>query len=213
MNNTNHSLNQLNWRYATKMFDTTKKITAEQLEIVIESLRLSPSSYGLQGWKFIRVVDQTKRQTLKEAAYGQSQVTNASEFFILTIPTNFSETNIDKFIESTAKTRNMPVEQLSKFKDMLKSTLANQTAEQTASWLKMQLYIALGQAMAVCAIENIDTCPMEGFDHAKFDEILDLKSKNLTSVVCLAVGFRSAEDKYAQLAKVRFSEEEMLLTI
>ena len=107
----------------------------------------------------------------------------------------------------------MPVEQLSKFKDMLKSTLANQTAEQTASWLKMQLYIALGQAMAVCAIENIDTCPMEGFDHAKFDEILDLKSKNLTSVVCLAVGFRSAEDKYAQLAKVRFSEEEMLLTI
>jgi nitroreductase len=213
MSQTNNTIKQLNWRYATKLFDSSKKLSADQLEVVHEAFRLSPSSFGLQGWKFIRVTDPTKRLALKEAAFGQAQVSDASEFFVLTIPTNFSTANIDAFVASTAKQRNIKPEELVGFKDMLVGFLSSKTPEQIIAWLKNQVYIALGEVMAVCAIDNIDTCPMEGFNPTKFDEILDLKSKNLTSVVSLAVGFRSSTDKYASLPKVRFSQEEAILTI
>ena len=213
MNQNNNTIKQLNWRYAVKQFDSSRKLSPEQLLTVTEAMRLSASSFGLQGWKFIHVVNPAVRQQLKDASWGQSQVDDASEYFVFAAPTNYSNTDIDNFVNSTAKIRQQPLEQLTKFKEMLYGFLSQKSPDDLLVWLKKQIYLALGQTIATCAVEGIDTCPMEGFDPAKYDQILGLTSKNLTSVVCLAVGFRSPDDKYSQLAKVRFPADEVLITL
>lgn len=210
---TNNSINALNWRYATKQFDTSKKLSDEQLAYVKEAFRLAPSSYGLQAWKFVHVKDSTKRAALKEAAFGQGQIEDASELFVLCVPTNYSIDGVDKYIASMADTRKMKVEELEGFRDMMAGNLGSKSPEQINIWLKNQVYIALGFVMAACAMEKIDTCPMEGFNPGKFDEILDLGSQSLTSVLCLPVGFRAADDKYAAMPKVRFSQDELFLEV
>ena len=208
-----NTIAQLNWRYATQEFDSTQKLSTEQVSLIKEAFRLSPSSFGLQGWKFIHVTDLAKRAALKEASWGQSKVTDASEFFVLAVPTNFSQANVDAYLKLVSKERNIPVDQLKGLQDMLTGYLARNNAESILAWLKQQTYIALGQVMTVAAIESIDTCAMEGFNPAKYNEILELDSKNLTSVVALAVGFRLKDDKYGTMAKVRYPTEEVFLTI
>lgn len=207
----NNSIQALNWRYATKSFDQNKKLTQDQVNLVIESLRLSPSSFGLQGWKFVRVVDNNLREQLKEAAYGQSQVTEASELFVLAVPTNFGMKHVDKYITSTAEIRNIKLEDLAGFREMMNGFLSAKDSNQILEWLKRQVYIALGTAITVCAINNIDTCPMEGFDTNRFDEILGFKDLNLTSVLMMPVGYRSNSDRNAEVSKSRFSKEEVFL--
>ena len=208
-----NTIAQLNWRYATQEFDSTQKLSTEQVSLIKEAFRLSPSSFGLQGWKFIHVTDLAKRAALKEASWGQSKVTDASEFFVLAVPTNFSQANVDAYLKLVSKERNIPVDQLKGLQDMLTGYLARNNAESILAWLKQQTYIALGQVMTVAAIESIDTCAMEGFNPAKYNEILELDSKNLTSVVALSVGFRLKDDKYGTMAKVRYPTEEVFLTI
>lgn len=208
-----NTIAQLNWRYATQEFDSSQKLSTEQVSLIKEAFRLSPSSFGLQGWKFIHVTDPVKRAALKEASWGQSKVTDASEFFVLAVPTNFSQANVDAYLKLVSKERNIPVDQLKGLQDMLTGYLARNNAESILAWLKQQTYIALGQVMTVAAIESIDTCPMEGFNPAKYNEILELDSKNLTSVVALAVGFRSKDDKYGAMAKVRYPTEDVFLNI
>ena len=208
-----NTIAQVNWRYATQEFDSTQKLSTEQVSLIKEAFRLSPSSFGLQGWKFIHVTDLAKRAALKEASWGQSKVTDASEFFVLAVPTNFSQANVDAYLKLVSKERNIPVDQLKGLQDMLTGYLARNNAESILAWLKQQTYIALGQVMTVAAIESIDTCAMEGFNPAKYNEILELDSKNLTSVVALAVGFRLKDDKYGTMAKGRYPTEEVFLTI
>lgn len=207
----NNTINKLNWRYATKQFDPSKKLSEDQLFAVKEAFRLSPSSFGLQGWKFIHIVDAEKRSKLQEAAYGQTQIVDASELFVLTIPTNYGVDDVNKYVETVAEVRKMKIEDLTGLTESLMGFVSSKSQEQITAWLRNQIYIALGFVMAVCAVDEIDACPMEGFNAEKFDEILGLKEKNLTSVVCLPVGFRSEEDKYAKLPKVRFSQEDIFI--
>jgi nitroreductase len=205
-------LQALNWRYATKQFDAGKKISAEDFQVIKESLRLAPSSFGLQPWKFIQVEDKKIRQQLKESAWGQSQLTDASHVVVLCRRNSIDESLVDAYMESTASIRGIKVADLQGLRDMIMGLISSQTPEAVTQWAEKQIYIALGFALETAAIMGIDACPMEGFDKQKFDNILGLDKQNLSSVVIAVFGYRSQEDKYATQTKSRFSETEVFLS-
>jgi nitroreductase len=205
-------LEQLNKRYATKKFDATKKISADDLTTLLEAIRLSASSYGLQAYKVLVIENEEIRKQLRAASWDQSQITDASQLLVFAVETNFGENGVDKFVERIADVRNLEVSTLSGYGDMMKGSF-KRPEEDVQAWLTRQVYIALGFGLVASAELNIDSCPMEGFDNNQYDEILGLKEKNLHSVVVLTVGYRSSEDKYQQLAKVRWSKEDFFINI
>jgi nitroreductase len=205
-------LEQLNKRYATKKFDASKKISSGDLSTLLEAIRLSASSYGLQAYKVVVVEDEAIRKQLRAVAWDQSQITDASQLLVFAYESNFDETGVDRFIQNISETRNVDASTLSGYSDMMKGSL-KRPKEQLHNWLARQPYIALGFGLVAAAQLNIDSCPMEGFDPDQFDEILGLKAKGLKSVVLLAVGYRSEGDDYQHLAKVRRSKEELFITI
>ncbi len=196
-------LGNLNWRYATKVFDATKTIPTETWKSLEESLVLSPSSFGMQPWKFIVVTDKAMREKLLPHSWGQTQVTQCSHYVIFAAKTKIDEAFIDANLARTAEVRGSTVESLAGFRKMLVDTVIKGNYG-TPEWAARQAYIALGNFMTSAALLNIDTCPMEGFVPAEYDKILGLEAKGLASVVCCAAGYRSETDKYAHLAKVRF---------
>ena len=200
----------LNWRYATKEYDSNKKLSNEQLDILLKSIELTPTSFGIQAYKVFLVTNPEIRAKLKVAAWNQSQITDASHLLVFTVPTNLSDSNIDSYVANVAKTRNVSVESLADYSAMMKGSVNSKTPEQRIEWLARQVYIALGFLLETASLENIDATPMEGFDNKQFDEILGLKEKNLTSVVLAPVGFRLETDTYANLAKVRFGREVLI---
>lgn len=203
----------LNWRYATKAYDANKKLTEDQVNTLIESIRLSPSSYGLQPYKVIGVETPEIREKLKAAAWNQTQITDASQLLVFTVPTNLSDQHVDTFIENVSKTRVVTIESLKEYSDMIKGSINSRTPDQRKDWSTKQAYIALGILLKTAADMLVDATPMEGFDNAKFDEILGLKEKNLTSVVACTLGYRSEDDIYAKLAKVRISKDDLIIKI
>lgn len=206
-----NTLDNLRWRYATKRYDTTKKLSPEQLDIVMEALRLAPSSFGLQPWKFIHVVNPELRERLKAAAWNQPQVTEASDLFILCALPTMDEAHIDAFIASTAEQRGVAVESLAGYRQMLVGSAQAKSEEARAEWNTRQVYLALGFALAAAAENRIDASPMEGFDPGKADEILGLEKLGVRSRVMLAVGFRSPDDEAQKMAKVRFSRNDVIV--
>ena len=206
-------LQKLNWRYATKEFDSSKKISAETLDRLLEALRLAPSSFGLQPWKFVVVENAELRQKLRAAAWNQGQITDASQVIVLCRKEGFGAADIEAFIKATAEARGQNVEDLAGYKQMMEGALLSRSAEQLAVWSSEQIYLALGVLLTACAAQDVDACPMEGFDPAQFDQILDLPAQGLRSVVVCAVGYRSENDKYASAAKVRFPKEEVIVRL
>lgn len=207
MSNQADIIESLNWRYATKQFDPLKKILPADLNVLKQSLRLAPSSFGLQPWKFIHVTNKELREKIKAAAWNQSQVTDASDLFILAAKTDMSEEYIKQFISLISTTRNMPLESLEGYKQMMLGFNASLTPQQRASWSQRQVYIPLGTLLTSAALLKIDACPMEGFNVEQVNEILDLTKEGLTATVLCAIGYRSAEDKTAGYQKVRYPEE------
>lgn len=205
-------LDQLNKRYATKLFDPAKKIPAIELEKILEAIRLSASSLGLQPYRILIIEDPEVRQKLRKVAWDQPQITDASHLLVFAVDYDFNETDADNYINLVAKTRNTSTESLSGYASMVKSSL-QQPAEQLESWLTKQAYIALGFGLVAAAHLGIDSCPMEGFDPAEFDKILNLKELGLKSKVVLALGYRSEEDKYQHLPKVRRPKQELFIQI
>ncbi len=204
-------IDALNWRYATKAYDTTKKLDSPQVSTLIESVRLAPSSFGLPTYKLIHVKDADTRKKLKAAAWGQTQVTDASEFLVFAAKTNLGEADINEFMNEVSKARNVPIESLSGYADIIKGSVGSRSAEENTAWATKQAYIGLGVLLATAALERIDASPMEGFDSTQFDEILGLKELNLKSVVVVAVGYRSTNDAQSSLTKVRISADSLVI--
>lgn len=205
-------LEQLNKRYATKKFDATKKISADNFSTLLEAIRLSASSYGLQAYKVVVVENEAIRRQLRAVAWDQSQITDASQLLVFAVDADFDESGVDRYIENIARTRNMDTGSLSGYSDMMKGAL-KRPQEEIQNWLTRQAYIALGFGLVSAAELDIDACPMEGFDNDQFDKILGLKEKGLHAAVIMAVGYRSTEDSYQHLAKVRRSAADFFLTI
>lgn len=202
-------ITDLNWRYATKVFDTAKKITPQDLEILLEAFRLTPSSFGLQPWKLVVVENQDIKNSLVEHSWGQPQISDCSHLLVLCSKTDFSDTQVDEFIADISDTRGVDTADLAWYADMMKWFLSRMAPEETQIWANKQVYIALGQLITVCAQMHIDSCAVEWFIPAKYDEILGLSEKWLTSVVVLPVGYRDESDKYIDLKKVRFPVEKV----
>ena len=211
MNNT--IIDDLNWRYATKKYDAEKKISPADFEIICQSLRLVPSSYGLQPVKYIVINDKSMREKLLPLAYNQPQITDASHLIVICSNRNVSPKMVGEHISLMSETRNIPLEDLSKFGENMDASFAKLSAEELCEWTAKQAYISLGHIMHTCANLRIDATPMEGFNKTSFDEVLNLASKNLQSVLLLAVGYRSPEDNLARMAKVRKSTEVLFETI
>jgi nitroreductase/dihydropteridine reductase len=206
-------IEKLNWRYATKKFDHTKKLSPAQLDELLKAVHLSPSSAGLQSYKIVVVEDPATRQKLREAAYGQPQLTDASQMIIFASETNMDAAYVKKHIDHIAKTRQIGRESLEGFEQSINGNISNLTSEQKITWSHKQAYIALGVLLTAAAELGIDACPMEGFSADKFDEILGLKEKGLTTAVIAAIGFRAEDDDFSKLVKVRKPEEEMFIHI
>lgn len=218
--NPNQIIDALNWRYATKSFDGAKKLTTEQLNFVVDSMRLAPSSYGIQAWKFVDVSTPAIREELRKIGWDQAQFTDASHLFAFCSyidPVSKAEEIVEKFVDDIVLQRGVTAESLEGYKNMMIGAMktGNTTglAEYTPHWLDNQLYIALGQTMAACAAVGIDTCPIEGFDIEKANQILGLDQLGLKVKSFLAVGFRDESDKYATTKKVRFSKDQVLIKI
>lgn len=196
-------LNKLEWRYAVKKFDPAKKLSAAQLDKLIAATRLSASSYGLQPYKILVVENPAVREQLKAASNNQAQVTDASQLVVFARYTDLNESHVDDYTNNIAETRNINPAQLAGFAGVMKNTVNQLGTNGTAVWSSKQAYIALGTLLTAAAVENIDACPMEGFDAAKYDEILGLKEKGLAAVVTAAIGFRADDDVMQHAKKVR----------
>lgn len=203
----------LHWRYATKVFDKEKKVSASDFDTIIESMRLSASSFGLQPWKFIVVSNPEVRAKIRAAAWDQTQITDASHLVVLTVRTDVDASFVDRYVESIAQTRGMKVTDLKGYADMMKGSVASRTPEAIVAWSSRQVYIPVGTALLTAATMGIDACPMEGFDNAQVDSILGLEKMGLKSLVLINLGYRSADDKTAQYKKVRFAKEEVVVTV
>ena len=206
-------IDAMNWRYAVQLFDREKKLTPEQMTTLTEAMRLSPSAFGLQPWKFIIVTNPAIRVKLREAAWDQPKVTDASHFIVLAVRKNIDAAFVDEYVASVATTRGMKVADLKGLEDMVKGSIAGKTPEAIREWATRQVYIALGTLLTTAAVEGIDAGPMEGFDPKKFDEILGLDALGLESRVAVGVGFRSEGDTASKRTKSRFSRDEVIIEV
>ncbi len=205
------TIDRLNWRYATKQFDPIQQIAPETWHALEQSLVLSPSSFGLQPWKFLVIRNPELRQQLVEHSWGQKQVADASHLVVFTIKKNLDAAYVDRYIARMAEVQQIPVESLQGFKNVVISSIDKiPSPADIDAWSTCQAYIALGEFMTTAAMLGVDTCPIEGFIPAKYDELLNLTAQGYAAVVLCAAGYRAADDKNAARPKVRFTTEEMV---
>jgi nitroreductase / dihydropteridine reductase len=201
-------IQNLQWRYATKKMNG-EKISDDKLNAILDATNLSASSYGLQPYKVVVVSNDVIKEQLQAAAYGQVQVGASSHILVFCVPLQLTADDAKAFIENVATTRSIPKEALAGYEGMIAGTINSLSNEQQQVWAAKQAYIALGTAMIAAAEQEVDACPMEGFDKVKFDEILHLKEKGFTSVVILPIGYRAVDDATSKFIKVRKPKEEM----
>lgn len=209
--NTDRFINDLNWRYATKMFDSTKKLAQKDWLVLEESLRLSPSSYGLQPWKFLVVQNKDLRAKLKEVSWNQTQVVDCSHYVVFTTLKTVTKENVDEFVADIAKQRGATVESLQGYRNAIIGDIVEGPRNEIAqSWAQRQSYIAMGNLMNAAAQMRIDTCPLEGLDPSAYDKILNLENTEYATVAAVAVGYRHVDDKYKDIKKVRFAKDRVI---
>jgi nitroreductase len=207
-------LDRLKWRYATKQFDPDRKINVQDWVALEEALLLTPSSGGLQPWKFIVVTDPATRAKLLPASFGQAQITDASHVVVLAGKHNFSEADVDRVLDHVAVTRGVSVESLAAYREKFVTLIVKGMDEAARNaWARNQAYIALGNLLTSAAMLGIDACPMEGFERAQYDEILGLKKQGYASAVIATLGYRYSSDKYATAIKVRFPKEHIFAAV
>ncbi|MEE9349962.1 MAG: NAD(P)H-dependent oxidoreductase [Flavobacteriaceae bacterium] len=207
------TIKQLKWRYACKKFNPNEKLTNKKIKRLKKAFQLTATSFGLQPLKMLVIENSKLKESLLEHAYHQKQIVDCSHLLVLCIDSDFNEKTIDAHFDLEKKVRGTSEKILSKFRDNLKISFSNKIDSEIKQSSIQQAYIALGNLMTVCAMEKIDACPMEGFNPIKFDETLNLKSKNLESVLLLPVGYRAEDDFMSGLKKVRKSLEDVIIDL
>lgn len=209
----NSLLDALNWRYATKRYDASRIIPQETFQLLMESIRLTPSSYGMQPIKILHIESPELREKIKPIAWNQQQVVDASHLLVFCYQTNPGEQEVKEHVERMATTRQKPVESLEGFQKHVIQALEGMGEEKRAIWTSKQTYIALGQLLLSCALEKIDATPMEGFDANALNELLELRKQGFEASLLCAMGYRHMEDPYSSLQKVRKSPQELFETM
>lgn len=206
------SLEFLKWRYAVKRFDATRKIPKDLWDQIEESMVLTPSSFGLQPWKFVVVTSEDVKAKLPAISWNQNQPADCSHMVLFAANHLVDADYVDRYIAEMSKARGVAVESLTDFRNVMLGFLRNRGSE-ISSWASNQVYIALGQLLTVAATLGVDACPMEGLLMNEYDRLLGLEGTGYKVVVGCALGYRHAEDRYAQAAKVRFSKNEMVVNV
>jgi len=207
-------LHALRWRYATKVFDPARKIPADLWHTLEHSLVLSPSSYGLQPYRFLVVTDPARRAELLPHSWNQRQVVDCSHFVVFAARLKMTETDVDKFIKRITEVRKIPADSMNTYRGMMLGDVVHGPRGTIShEWATRQVYIALGNLMTCAAVLGVDACPMEGINPPEYDRILNLKGGDYAAVVACALGYRSANDKYAAAPKVRHESKELVVRI
>lgn len=207
------SIANLEWRYAVKKFDDQKILEQQKINILKQAFNLTATSYGLQPIKLLIIKNKSIQRKLVDHSYHQQQVVQASHLLVICIDTNLKESDVEKYFERVKEIRKTPDETISSFREYLKTVITEKSSQDLILWAKNQAYLALGNLLTVCANEKIDSCPMEGFIPKKYDEILGLKEKNLTSVLVVPIGYRAEDDMKTHQMKVRKKIEEIVIEI
>ena len=200
----------LQWRYATKKFDATKKISTQDWQTLAQSLTLAPSSYGLQPWKFLVIENPELREKLKAVSWNQTQVTDASHLVVFLARDKVDVPFIQNYINRIAEVRGAPPEALDGFKNMMIENVAKAPEEYTRNWTQRQTYIAMGFLLETAALLKVDATPMEGLDPKAYNKILGLEGSGWNTTVAVALGYRHAEDVSQNFKKVRFTDETLI---
>ena len=205
-------LGSLHARYAVKKFDPAGKIAAETWDALEQTLQLAPSSYGLQPWKFFVVENSALRAKLREASWGQSQITDAHKLVVFAVKKGFGAADVERFVARVAEVRGVPVNTLDAYKGMMLNSV-NRPAAAVEAWTSRQVYIALGSFLTAAAVLGVDACPMEGIDGAKYDELLGLSAQGYSALAVATAGRRAQDDGYAAMAKVRYPREQVVVSV
>lgn len=205
------TLAAMQWRYATKVFDPQKKISAETWADLEKGLVLAPSSFGMQPWKFLVIQNPELRAQLLPVSWNQKQVVDCSHFVVFLAKKEITVSDVDRLIHRVVEIRGGTPNELMGYSKMLMANLVQGDAPQKIpTWASRQCYLALGQLLTLAALLKIDACPMEGFEQEKYDEILGLNNTGYTAVVACPLGYRSGNDRYAELPKVRYADQEII---
>ncbi|MDA8904623.1 NAD(P)H-dependent oxidoreductase [Flavobacteriaceae bacterium] len=196
-------IESLNWRYATKKFDSNRKLSKNQVNTLKNAFNLTASSYGLQPIKLIVISNKEIKNNLLESSMNQQQVIQCSHLLVICVETDIDESYIELYFKRVVDIRKTSPKVLESFKNSIINEFNDMSNASIINWSINQAYLALGNLMTVCSVEEIDSCPMEGFLPEKYDEILDLKTKNLKSVLVMPVGYRSVDDQFSSFKKVR----------
>ncbi len=203
-------INCLNTRYAVKKFDPTKKVSKENLDKILESFKLTASSFNLQPWGIVVVENQEIKDKLFEYSYYQEQIKDCSHLLVLCRKTDLSEKLVYNLINTLVEKSWMERNNFEWYENMMRWFLSRLDDGRKISWAEKQVYIALWNLLTACACLEIDSCPMEGFDKKKYDEILNLKEKWLSSVLVLPIGYRAEDDKHAKIPKFRYNLDDLV---
>jgi nitroreductase len=202
-------LESLSWRYATKKFDTKKTLKQDKLDLLIAAFNLTATSYGLQPCRLIVVKDQDLKEKMLPLCFNQSQIKDCDAVLVL-CTTSISSSYIHDYFKRVETERGTPGETLKPFKDFLTDSFSKKTPEEIQSWARNQAYLIMGNLLTVCAVEKIDSCPMEGFNPKAMDDLLELGKVALESVLLLPVGYRAVDDFMASEKKVRLEKAEVV---
>jgi nitroreductase/dihydropteridine reductase len=203
----------LEWRYATKKYDTSQQLGEDQFQDLLSSVQLAPSSYGLQPYRFITVKEPARLEQISRAAFGQPQITTASKVLVVAVETNISDETVKTYIDKAAIARNTDRKNLEAREQFVNSRLALLSPDQKIEWAEKQAFLAIGILVSAAAEAGVDASPMEGFDPNQVDEILGLKEQHLKSTLLFALGYRSSEDEFATIPKVRKTKAELFATV
>jgi nitroreductase len=204
-------IQQLAWRYATKKFDSGKKIPTADWAVLEQALILTASSYGLQPWKFIIVTDPALKTKLRAASWNQSQVEDCSHLVVFTAQQDITEADLDRFIARTAEVRGVTTDSLAGYKGYMMGDLVKGPRHAIIQeWATRQTFIALGNLLTSAAVLGVDACPLEGLEPAKYDEILGLVGSGYATISACPLGYRAADDKYASAPKVRYEAKDVI---
>lgn len=206
-------LENQNWRYATKKFDATKKVSDKDIAFLKEAIRLSTSSYGLQAYQIIIIENPEIRAKLQPVSWGQKQIVDASHLIVFANYTKIDNDDIDAYLKTIAATRNVSLESITGYGDYMKGAISKMTSEEINIWNQKQTYLALGNLLAAAAEIKVDVTPMEGFVPAQYNEILGLDKLYLNASLVATIGYRSDEDATQHHKKVRKSNQDLFITI
>lgn len=209
----NNFIENANWRYATKKFDTTKKVSEKDLEVLKEAIRLSASSFGLQPYRVLIIENPELRAKLQGASWGQAQIVEASHLIVFANITNFGDQEVDSYFDNLTNTREIEMEAVQGYKDFVKNFVNTLPVDAKNIWTSKQTYIALSNLLNAAAELKIDVTPMEGFEPQKYNEILGLDKLGLNASLVATIGYRHEDDCLQHLKKVRKSEKELFLTL